>query len=383
MRYKKDIYLSILGNINCINSWSGTGFYSLKSLQKIYTNIYGLNLETNSLNYKFHKFFWLFYSFFFQKNLGGFQYSEHCLRILWKKKYQNLQNNKLISFFPILPESIVNDPKIEKYFYIDITLNQLFHDYGKPKFMSKKYYKSIKKREIKNYRKSCHIFTHSEYARQDIIKNYYIKPSKVTCVLPGANLPIISNASSAKNKKDFLKLVFIGKELHRKGLDRILKAMEICNKNKKICELSIIGGLIENELNLKSLKNVSNVKEYGFIDKETHIKKFIKIINSSDLGLLLSRAEAGGMSLREFAYLGLPSIAVNVGGILEHLNSSSSILLSSYEDEEIIEELSNILIDLYENKNKLRIMHKNAKKNARLFSWKYSWGKILSILDKT
>ncbi len=383
MKYKKDIYLAIFGNINCCNSWSGTGFYSLRSLREIYKNIYGLNLDTNTFRYKFNKILWNFYSLFFQRNLGGFQYSERCLNILWAEKYIRLKNNKLISFFPILPEFIVNDPKIEKYFYIDITLNQFFHDYGKPKFMSKKYCKSIKKREIDNYHKSCHIFTHSEYARQDIIKNYLIQPSKVTCIVPGANLPKITKLNSNKNKKNFLKLVFVGKELHRKGLDRILKAMEICNKNKKICELYIIGGFIKNDPKLKSFKNFSNVTEYGFINKETEVKKFINIIKNSDLGLLLSRAEAGGMSLREFAYLGLPSIAVDVGGISEHLNNSSSILLNNHEEDKIIEDLSNLLIDLYENKNKLEIMQKNAKKNTKFFSWNYSWKKILSTLNKS
>ena len=86
------------------------------------------------------------------------------------------------------------------------------------------------------------------------------------------------------------------------------------------------------------------------------------------------------MSLREFAYLGLPSIAVNVGGISDHINKFSSILLSSFEDEKIVEELSYLLIDLYKNKTKLEKIKNIAIRNKYVYSWNYSWDKILSII---
>ena len=47
MKYHRDIYLSILGKINNTNGWSGTGFFSLKAIQKKYTNVYGIDFATS------------------------------------------------------------------------------------------------------------------------------------------------------------------------------------------------------------------------------------------------------------------------------------------------------------------------------------------------
>ena len=92
MKFYKDIYLSIMGNINLTNSWSGTGYYSMKAIQKKYKNVSGIDLDTQNISFKLRKYFWNFLSIFFLRSLGGFQYSEYCLDTIWRKKKKNLLN---------------------------------------------------------------------------------------------------------------------------------------------------------------------------------------------------------------------------------------------------------------------------------------------------
>jgi glycosyltransferase involved in cell wall biosynthesis len=74
----------------------------------------------------------------------------------------------------------------------------------------------------------------------------------------------------------------------------------------------------------------------GFIDKRRELARFLDTIADCDVGCLLSRAEAGGISLREFCRLGVPTIAPDVGGAPEYVLSRASDLVPPHAPDEVI-----------------------------------------------
>ena len=376
----KKIYISLLGDINNPLEWSGTGYYCLENFKKIDKNIQGITLKTDSFKYKLKRIYWNLYQKLIKKGGGGFQYSEASLNFLWKNQKYKLKKTIIINFFPLFPKDINNLKSISKYFYIDLTINQLFKDYGSPKNMSKNYRNLILKKEKDGYKKCKHIFTHSDYAKEDLIKSYDIDEKNITTIVPGANFPTEFKFKKYKSHQNSqtLELLFIGKDLYRKGLDRLLEAINICNKKLPICNLHIVGNKLKVDKRFKKYEKMKNVFQYGFLDKKKDIKKFEHLFNICDVGILLSRAEAGGMSLREFAFAGLPTISTSVGGMPDHINNSASLLIASKNSEEIINNLVEKLRLLYFNKNELQKLTYYSFEDQNEYSWQRSCEKIIN-----
>tara|TARA_S200000501_G_scaffold375410_1_gene427334 strand:+ start:754 stop:1923 length:1170 start_codon:yes stop_codon:yes gene_type:complete len=380
----KKIYLSILGNIKDPNAWSGTGYYCLESFKQMDIDVEGIRLKTNSLNHKLKRYCWNFYSFLKNKNIGGYQYSESSLSFLWNNLNNKFENQILINFFPLFPAKIISNKNISKYFYIDLTLNQFFREYGAPKKMSDSYKKQILEKEYKGFKESKHIFTHSNFVKNDLLNTYNIEEKKISTIMPGANLLNsfkIERKCSFK-KLEYLELLFIGKDIYRKGLDRLLEAINKCNEKKTICKLHIVGNKLENDNRFMKYQKMPNIYEYGFIDKKNGINLLKDLLINCDIGILLSRAEAGGMSLREFAFAGMPTISTKVGGIEDHVNKCGSILIDKKNDSEIINEVIKTLKNLYSDQYKLNKLKKSSLKNSSEYSWEFSCAKIISKIKE-
>ena len=380
---KKKINVCIYGNIIDPNEWSGTGFYFFKNLSKIYKSSHGLNLKTNNLGYKVRRIIWNIYTLFFFKSVGGFQYSFCALNSIWPKI--NFDNQIIINFFQLFPPQILNKRRVSRYFYIDFTITQLFNDYGKPMHLNENILRKIILYETEGYRKSKHIFTHSNYAKNSLISDYNINPNHVSVVVPGANLEGDLRSNSLPiNSSERIKIIFIGKDLYRKGLDRMLKAIKIINQKKIICELLVVGQYICNDkrLNQFSKDRDPYVIEKGFIDKSKDELKLNQLILNSDLGILLSRNEAGGMVLREYGIRGLPTIVTDVGGIKEHVNIDSSIIIEGDTENEIINCLVANIKELYFNRKYLNTLKVKAKKNIKKYRWQYSVENLINKINE-
>ena len=104
---QKKIYLSIYGDINDHNAWSGTGFYALMHFQNISKNVFGISLNTKKMPFKFSRFYWNITSFLKNNSLGGYQYSEEAINLLWRNYKKKLDNTTIINFFPLYPKFIL------------------------------------------------------------------------------------------------------------------------------------------------------------------------------------------------------------------------------------------------------------------------------------
>jgi glycosyltransferase involved in cell wall biosynthesis len=265
--------------------------------------------------------------------VGGYQYSREFLERLWAPGRTRVSGSRVINCYQLYPGSLVADRSVEKSFYIDMTLRQVFDYYGLCPPIAAEAIEC----ETHGYHSAVRIVTHSHWAAHSLIADYGLAPSRVRTVVPGANLDAADYAcwdaaqsAATPRPADPLRLVFVGRDWKRKGLHRLCAALSIARRQGLRATLTVIGTM------KPQYPTVPGVEWAGVIDKRTDAARFIRTVASNDIGCLLSRAEAGGMSLREFHALGLVTIAPDTGGAPEHAVEGASVAVSpSATDSEI------------------------------------------------
>ncbi|WP_417315603.1 glycosyltransferase family 4 protein [Cycloclasticus pugetii] len=311
----KVVYVASIGDPNEIDTFGGTPYYFLRESVRQGFVSKGLSLKANTVAIKFARLAWTLHSVLSGIKYGGFQYSEVFLNAVWRHAGQ-IEGATIINFFQLYPQVIVHNNKVEKWFYIDQTLNQMFLTYGKPGNLKEASISEILLREREGYISAKGIFVVSQNAKEDLCRNYRIDQNKIFVVPRGANFDVdlynrwlLTSNPSHCTPENPLRFIFVGRDAYRKGLDRMLAAFYIAEAKGANIELSVVG-----TEEFKSECKSNKVHWLGHIDKKYDLIKYLEILSSSDVGCLLSRAEAGGISLREFHATGLPVIFPNVGG---------------------------------------------------------------------
>lgn len=157
----------------------------------------------------------------------------------------------------------------------------------------------------------------SEWAANNAKELYGANKDKIKVVPFGANIDCTNSLSDIKNMlktrpRDRVKLLFLGKEWHRKGGDIVLKTAKALHAAGQNVELNIVG------CNPPAFEKIPEyVNCFGYTSKHTSKgkAKIIELLNSSHFLFLPSRAEAYGIAFCEASAFGLPSLTSNVGGI--------------------------------------------------------------------
>lgn len=174
---------------------------------------------------------------------------------------------------------------------------------------------------VKKSQKIIAISKNSEKLFLEIFKDFDVE-NKIELIPNGYNKDVfyLSNVkrkdvlSSLYIPTNFKKVVcFAGKLTNIKGVDILLKAAKIYEREDLV---TIIAGdgILKNELlSLKQSLNLQNVYFIGNVDH--HLLN--QIYNISDVSLVPSRSEAFGLVAIEALACGTPVIATNVGGLSE------------------------------------------------------------------
>lgn len=156
----------------------------------------------------------------------------------------------------------------------------------------------------------------SDWAANSAVNCYNADPAKVKVVPFGANIECnrsnedISNLVDEKLDFNPLRLLFIGKDWHRKGGPKALEVVKLLHQRGINVELDIAGCLPQ-------VEQPDYVKVHGFISKHTNegCAKLDMLFTKAHFFILPSEAEAFGIVFAEASSFGLPSLASNVGGI--------------------------------------------------------------------
>ena len=157
----------------------------------------------------------------------------------------------------------------------------------------------------------------SAWAAQEAMQYYAVKEDKIKVIPYGANLsnyphPITIKANIAARSAHILKLLFIGKDWHRKGGDVVFRVVKAMHNADYPIELHFVGCKPPLDEEIPPYIHV-----YGFVSKRTAEGRQLidQLLANCHFLFVPSRAEAYGIVFCEANAYGLPCIATQVGGI--------------------------------------------------------------------
>jgi len=368
--------VALIGDVNDMKMWSGTAYHFYKSGEKKGLFHLGWDVKPESLN--INRVLWNLKSMIKYGQFGGYQYSETFLDKLEEKLPIEWLSSEIISFSQHFPRSATiknNNGKVWRY--IDATLKQILEMPGYDYRVRREMKNKVLQLERDNYQQDEGIVTMSRWAAKSVIMDYNIPKEKVHTILPGANINLRKPVESADIPGSMgidrhFKMLFIGKDWSRKGLDVLFDiARSLYDKGYKI-ELNIIGQAP------KKFRKSTFVKYHGFIDKTSELDRFISIVKSCDMGCLFSLNEALGISILEFLRLGIPVMGFAHEGISDTIPPDAGFRFSpSTGMQSIVDTVDNYL----RNPDMQSKFQNRAKEWSQLVTWERcidEWSELIN-----
>ena len=142
-------------------------------------------------------------------------------------------------------------------------------------------------------------------------------------------LPIVVNVSTKKKeRKERLKLVFIGRLSEEKNVDVLISAFEIVKQRRPECELYIIG---DGPLREYMEELSKNIKDIYFLGRQTH-ENVLRFLEDTDIFVLPSKFEVSPISILEAMVRCVPVITTPVGEMPHVLENSKNCLFTKIGD---------------------------------------------------
>lgn len=324
--------LACLGDSGDIRTWSNIPYFFFRAASKIgfLTN----TLDLMPQRYASHRRRWTLGMAMRLQRPGGYQYSRENLERMWHRVPEELRRGEIISHFQLFPPlSHARRNGLRPSFYCDATMKQLYPDSGKPQ-MDARFRREIFRRERELYEHARFFIAMAKETADFAISEYGINPAKVFVVRPGANLdedvvrqflgergPSWRERGEAFSEKHPARLGFIGMDWKRKGLERLVAAAQLLHKRGRAVRVSIIGDCPP------FLRSERVVEWLGIISKATHMREFLRAIDTFAIGCLPSYSEPLGISTLECLRLGVPVMGTNVGGIPDCIPKDGGFLV--------------------------------------------------------
>lgn len=199
--------------------------------------------------------------------------------------------------------------------------------------------------EYKAILKCIRVITHSEWARQSLINDYHLAPQRIVMFpsstsLPAECIPEMIDLRAEKNLGAPLRLLFIGRDAHRKGLDIALEVVAGLNRSKLTSSLTICG-----------LDGVNNevVTYAGNLNKSHELQRshYLELLRSAHFLLHPARFDPSPRVVAEAAAFGTPVITNNSGGLATTVKHKESgiVLPRNSPAESYIETIRQLICD--------------------------------------
>jgi glycosyltransferase involved in cell wall biosynthesis len=234
-----------------------------------------------------------------------------------------------------------------------------------------KYYENIILQKTLTY--SNKIVCSSDFVRNKFLSEFKNKSITIT---PGVDIKLFKTTTRASKEKRILFIGNLNSSNDWKGLDYLIKAIEVV-KNKISVKLIIAGK--GNKVNYyKNLCETNNINYHfaGEIKRHTLVNE----INKSTLLILpsTSEAESFGMVLIEAMACEKPVIGSNIGGIPYVIDDGINGLLVPPKNSQAIANAINKIIN---NPKLAKKMGENGyKKVKEKFTWKISTNKMNEVI---
>lgn len=245
----------------------------------------------------------------------------------------------------------------------------------------------LKKYFPKFAKKADKIITVSEFSKQDIVKQYGIKPNKIVVAYNGGNEDFkpLSNNEKDKVKLQFTQgknyFVYVGALHARKNTNRLFEAFnQFKIKTKSDLKLVVVGEKLWKSDDLNQSFNQLEFKGDIIFTGHLKIDSLIKIVGAATALTLVSYFEGFGIPLVEAMRCGTPIITSNQTALPE-VAGDCGLIVNPFDVTEIARAMSAL-----ESDKNLRIeLSKKGLERSALFSWDKSatiiWNEINALLN--
>lgn len=340
--------------------WSGLGYYIRKSLHDqgveiIPINCYVAPNKITLLLYKINKFF-------YHKQYEVERHPGYLKKLAVKAEHSLAGKEFDIVLTPsslLLTYLTCAKPMV---FWTDATYDSLIDFYHSANDLTTQSKVHGNDAEQKSINKAALIFYSSKWAMYSAIRKYKANPNKVKQLAFGANIEhetsigyINQLIEKRWQRKNEIKLLFVGVDWKRKGGDIALQTvLELRRKGYNVF-LDIVGCKVPNWI-----KEISFVRVTPFISKQTEggVKLLNQYYEDATFFILPSRAECFGVVLAEANSYGLPVITTNVGGLTTAVRYGYSGYCLSLKNFHLI--ATEKIIRLLNKEEKYKLMSRNA-----------------------
>lgn len=180
-------------------------------------------------------------------------------------------------------------------------------------------------------------------------------------------LKITSKYDSDHDTYEDFKLLYVGRLIRRKGLEWLIKALDIINmyEKKVIC---IIVGEGEDEKYFKKLTEKYNLTDIIKFKGRIGNKYLVNLYKSSQAFVLPSLAEVCPTVVLEAMHFGLPVVTTNIPGIRDHFKGLAYLVPPRDEKK-----LAIAILELINDSN---LRDRLSRKGKKLVDSKYVWDKV-------
>jgi len=371
-------------------TWSGIPYHLTQAGQQVGFVTDGLRMDVRHWSWRARRAGWNLLQVVRGDRPGGYQYSRGFLERLWRPQRARVAGSRVINCFPLYAPSVLADDAVEKWFFIDLTLTQLFDYYRLRSTVGRRIAAQAVEREREGYGYARGVIVMSQFVADDLRQNYGVPAGQVHVVVPGANLDPAAYAEWERRRQEDeeergardreaagpLRLVMVSTDWQRKGLDRLLRAIALGRRQGLRVTLRVIGSSRDEVP--PSLADQEGVEWLGRISKRTDAERFLRAVADADLGCILSRYEAGGSVLREYHALGLGALATTAGGMPDFMFADASVTV---EPEATDEELAATLVALAPDRGRIEALRAAAWRRRREALWETSVSRLRAAMD--
>jgi glycosyltransferase involved in cell wall biosynthesis len=367
--------LAGMGDNENPTTWSGIPYFLMEAGRR--QNFLDGGLDLRVANFRSMRCWWQAGQFLRGAKPRGFQYSRRFLEELGNKAVAECQRadlREIVSHYQLLPAASCLAPRsIRTSFYIDTTLHALFTTQRMWAWLDGRTAADAVRREREEYHSALHVVTMARWVRDSLREVYGLSPERIHTVLAGANLPEdlvqlrLSNRGQRRSPERFtgrrpFRIGFTGKDWQRKGLPRLVGAVEILNRMGVPSEVAVIGKLPAH------LSTHRYVRWMGLIDKARDVGRFLEILESCDVGCAPSYEEPMGIAPLEYLRLGIPVVCTLVEGLIDVCEAAGGASVAVH-GEATAEELAVQLEAVARDANRRAEMQDTAWNRKEHFTW--------------
>lgn len=214
-----------------------------------------------------------------------------------------------LSFAPVLP-SRDRLKGARSSLIVDMTLRQYlgYEHFGR---FPDRIGHALYAQERESYERCERIFAITPSVREQLVSLYAVPSDKIEVIGRGVNLPGIESlglgtgSHGAEREPGRLRIGFVGHDFKRKGLPMLIEAIDRNGWGGAVTVEAI--GPKPGDLPARPYLNL-----HGYIDKDTDIDRYSRMLASCDVGYLVSQSEGVPGSILEFLSLGVPCLISDI-----------------------------------------------------------------------